>query len=45
MSILKRILNAIKLICICKSSCIVGEDIRVSVDNTDNNFKIKISYV
>ena len=45
MSWIKRLLRAIKIICSCKSSCIIGEDIRVTLENTDDNFNFKISYV
>jgi len=41
----KRFIKAIKIFCTCKSSCILGEDVRVTVDNTDDNFKFKISLV
>lgn len=45
MSIIKKIIESIKIFCTCKSSCVVGEDVRITVDNTDNNFQFKISYV
>jgi len=45
MSIIKKIIESIKIFCTCKSSCILGEDVRVTVDNTDDNFKFKISLV
>ena len=45
MSIIKRIIESIKIFCTCKSSCIMGEDVRVTIDNTENNFKFKISLV
>jgi len=45
MSIIKKIIESIKIFCTCKSSCIVGQDVRITVDNTDNNFKFNISLV
>ncbi len=45
MSIIKKIIESIKIFCTCKSSCIMGEDIRITVENTDNNFQFKISLV
>lgn len=45
MGIIKKIIESIKIFCTCKSSCVVGEDVRIIVDNTDNNFKFKISLV
>lgn len=45
MGILKKIIESIKIFCTCKSSCIVGDDVRLTVDNSENNFKFKISLV
>lgn len=45
MSWIKKLIESIKIFCTCKSSCIVGDDIRFTVDNTENKFQFKISYV
>lgn len=42
---IKKIIESIKIFCTCKSSCIVGDDVRITVDNTKDNFKFKISVV
>lgn len=42
---LTKLVEVIKIFCSCKSTCIIGEDLRVTADTTEDNFKIKISYV
>lgn len=41
----KKIIEAIKIFCTCKSTCIIGEDLRITADTMEDNFKIKISVV
>ena len=45
MGCIKKLLKAIKIICTCKSSCFIGEDIKMTLDNKDENIILKISYV
>lgn len=40
-----KILKLIKGACICKSSCVVGDEVRVTSENSKDKFYIKISYI
>lgn len=45
MSWFSKLLKAIKIFCVCKSSCIVSEDVRITFDNTHEHFQFKISTI
>lgn len=44
MKSLRKLIEAIKLFCTCKSTCILGEDLRITAD-LESKTIIKISYV
>jgi len=44
MSFIVKILKALKLFCTCKSTCIVGEELRITAD-TEGKTILRISYV
>lgn len=44
MKSLRKLIEAFKLFCSCKSTCIIGEELRITAD-TEGKTILKISYV
>ena len=44
MKSLRKLIEAIKIFCSCRSTCVVGEDVRITA-NSEKKTIIKISFV